>query len=228
VERIENHSFLTEPLVFGAVVLDLGLNEGNFAVALAERFGCTVFGVEPVPMLFAALPRHPRLTVSQRAITGDGAPVELHLNESSCATITPSMATPGVTTVTVDSVTLAALMDEYGVDEAALVKVDIEGAEIAMFDEADDATLSRVGQFTVEFHDFLDPAQAHSVERVSDRLIDAGFRRVRFSRNNTDVLFVNPRLVSFGPFKQVSVRARYKYPRGVARVVARVTGSAPA
>ena len=45
-------------------------------------------------------------------------------------------------------------------------------------------------KITVEFHDFLRPEQAARVARAKRRLELAGFRRIEFSLDSTDVLFV--------------------------------------
>jgi len=56
--------------------------------------------------------------------------------------------------------------------------------------------LVRNTQFTVEFHDFIHPEELDGrVERVKRRLVSIGLRRINFSLDNTDVLFINRNLV---------------------------------
>ncbi len=54
-------------------------------------------------------------------------------------------------------ITFRELRRRAGVDRIDLLKIDIEGAEIGMFDDCTDEELSSIGQITVEFHAFLFP-----------------------------------------------------------------------
>jgi FkbM family methyltransferase len=214
IGRIAGHSFLTAPISPAATVLDLGLNRGEFATGVIDRYGCAVIGLEPVPELVAAVPRRPRLTVEHAAITGEGEVAALHLNRSGCATLEPRLALPGAEVVEVPATTLAALLERHRLDRVALVKVDIEGAELPMIHGSTVETLSRVDQFTIEFHDFLEPGLADAVASARRRLRAAGFADFQLSRDNTDVLFVNAARV---PFSRAGAAIAYKYPRGIAR-----------
>ena len=222
IARVAEHSFLANPITADSVVLDLGVNTGAFATALVRDYGCTVIGVEPVPHLFSALPELERLTVEQLALTGEGDAVDLYINPSStAATIDPRLAATDVSAVTVPGITLGALLDRHEVCRAALVKVDIEGAELAMIDSAPRDVLDRVDQFTIEFHDFLDPGMTHDVNRVKRRLQAAGFSELCLSGDNSDVLFVNRTRLPFGPHRRTAAALAYKYPRGAGRKLRR-------
>ena len=76
-----------------------------------------------------------------------------------------------------------------------LVKMDIEGAEIEVIASLDDDLIRQVGQWTIEFHDFLGMTSAAEVKRCIDRIVALGFRELNWSkrRNNADVLLVNSR-----------------------------------
>jgi FkbM family methyltransferase len=219
--RIAGHSFLSAPLTADSVVVDLGVNHGEFALSVIEDFGCRVVGVEPVPALFEALPSHDRLTVDRRAITREGHPATLYVNRSTCATILEPLSQADASSVDVDGITLEGLLDRHRLDRAPLVKVDIEGAEIPMLEAATLDTLRRVDQFTIEFHDFLDPALAGQVEVVKRRLRSAGFGELALSRDNSDVLFVNTAQIPFGAGRRAAAAVCHKYPRGVRRILAR-------
>jgi FkbM family methyltransferase len=219
--RFAGHSFLSTPLAASSVVVDLGVNHGEFATSVIAGFGCRVFGVEPVPALFEALPVRDRLTVERRAITPDGRPATLFVNRSTCATILEPLSQADAPSVEVDGITLQGLLDRHRLDRASLVKVDIEGAEIPMLETATLDTLRRVDQFTIEFHDFLDPALAGQVEAVKRRLRSAGFGELALSRDNSDVLFVNTARIPFGAGRRAAAAVCHKYPRGMRRILAR-------
>jgi FkbM family methyltransferase len=221
IARIAGHSFLTAPLRPGTAVLDLGVNHGEFATEILARFGCRVFGVEPVPELFAALPLLAGLTVEQLAVTGDGEPARLYVNHTTCATIQAGLSQAGAPTVEVPGVTLAGLLDRHGLEHVALVKVDIEGAELAMVAAASDETLRRADQITIEFHDFLDPGLGGPVRDARRRLRAAGFAELAMSRDSSDVLFVNRSRIAFGAGHKLAATITQKYPRGIGRIAAR-------
>jgi FkbM family methyltransferase len=175
-------------------------------------------GVEPVPDLFEAITGTHGLTVEHLAISAEARPVTLFLSESIvAATIDQRLSEPDAPTVTVAGITFTGLLDRFGLDRVPLVKVDIEGAEIEMFKTTPAETLQRIDQFSIEFHDFLDPRQADDVQRVKQRLLSAGFSEMAFSTDNTDVLFVNQARVPFTSAQKAAAAVLYKYPRGISR-----------
>jgi FkbM family methyltransferase len=221
VERLAGHSFLSAPLSRESVVIDLGVNEGAFAHGIIRDYGCRVVGVEPVPELFETVPADDRLTVERRAVTGDGGPVTLYVNPSTCATIEASLAQDEAAAQRVEGTTLEGLLDRHGIDRVALVKVDIESAELDLLEHSSSETLRRADQFTIEFHDFLDPELAAPTERAKQRLRAAGFSELALSRDNTDVLFVNAARLPFGPVRRTAVAVGHKYPKGIVRLLRR-------
>jgi hypothetical protein len=123
----------------------------------------------------------------------------------------------------VPGTTIEDLLARHRVDRAALVKLDVEGAELEILEALEPDTLARIDQLTVEFHDFIDPEQSGAVQAVTARLRAAGFQCLRFSLDNSDVLFVNRRKPLSVP-QRVWIFARYKYPRGISRRLRRWLG----
>jgi FkbM family methyltransferase len=127
----------------GDVVLDLGANEGRFSAALmALHPGLTVHAFEPHPETFARLAGRAtrdgfvahNLAVSDRigdAVLHDYAGV----SGSSHASLVPGVIDTihgGRNEETAVAVTtLAAFCDERGIDRIFLLKLDIEGGELA-------------------------------------------------------------------------------------------------
>src|SRR5262249_10347793 len=76
-------------------------------------------------------------------------------------------------------------------------KLDIEGAELAVFDSCGDEFLRSVGQITVEFHEWAGVGTVADVRRIVRRLERLGFFVFSFGRNvYLDVLFINRRCAS--------------------------------
>lgn len=220
IGRIAGHSFLPAVLSADSVVVDLGVNQAEFSTKLHALTGCRVIGVEAAPELAARAPDHDWLTVRNTAITGTDGPVRLHLNASGDASLLSEISEAGADTVEVPGATLASFLAAHDLGDVDLLKIDIEGAEMDMFDTTPDAVLERVAQITIEFHDFMDPALGPGVERIKNRMRALGFHCLTFSRNNTDVLFVNRRRIALGPLARAYALALFKYARGVGRRIA--------
>jgi FkbM family methyltransferase len=217
VATVALHSFVVDWLGPDSVVVDLGVNEAAFSMHMIDVLGCSVYGAEPLPELNRRLPSHPRLHVEPVAIAGTDSEVDLYVNPSRCASL--GLVEDGAQQIRVPAWTLEHFFDRFGIQAAHLLKVDIEGAEIPMFDSASDELLLRCQQITVEFHDFLDQALAGDVTRVCGRLEGLGFDWINFSKfTRGDVLFINPARRLSGA-DRTAVIARYKYLRGAMRRV---------
>ncbi|MEP4377890.1 MAG: FkbM family methyltransferase [Alphaproteobacteria bacterium] len=220
IGRVEGHSFLQGSLNAESVVVDLGINQANFARNIHALTGCRVLGVEAVPDLAAKAPVHDWLQVVNVAIAGADGTVTMHLNQTGDATLRPDMSEDDVTTVEVRGTTLESFLSAHEVGTVDLLKVDIEGAEFALFDSAPDALLQRLVQITIEFHDFKNAALTPDVDRVKARMRALDFICLTFSGNNTDVLFVNRRYLHVGAVARAYMLALYKYGRGIGRQIA--------
>lgn len=217
LDRIEGHTFIADRLDGGSVVVDLGMNRGGFATAIVAGYGCSIVGAEPIADLHAGIPGHPRIVAERVAVAGQTGEITIGVDPGSDASVlseTDRRAVPAVS--------LEDFLDRNDVRRVDLLKVDIEGAELPMFRSVPDGVLRQVRQMTVEFHDFLEPALADDVAEVRARL-DRHFWSMNFSRDNSDVLFVNRR-------EPVSVVERLqllgeKWYRGGTRVLRRTAGS---
>lgn len=223
VDRIEDHSFLASALDQHSVVVDLGMCRGRFSSSIARRFGCRVFGAEPEPGLFRALPAVAGLSARHVALTGKDGTVWLYTNRSGDPTVSPGLARDHSAKIEVPGVTLESFLAEAGLTHVDLLKIDIEGAEIPMLMNASEHILRNIEQMTVEFHDFIDPSQRAGVRAVDRRLRAAGFRRIRFSRDNTDVLYLNRRGRGLGRPSVLPNLLWSKYRMGVGRIRRRKT-----
>ena len=218
IGKAEGHSYRSDVLGVDAAVIDLGMNRGEFANFMAHKHASRVYGVEPVPDLFAALPKHPLIRAQQAAVTGGEESVTLHISPSRCASLIDGDV--GAQAVEVKGVTLGSIMDENDLGEVALVKVDIEGVEIAVIDSLSDDQLLRIQQLTVEYHDFLWPEMGPDIDRVHARLLSLGYQAFNFSRDRSDILYLRSDL-AVERRDQFWMRLRYHYIRGAARVFGR-------
>ena len=225
VAKVEGHSFFPAPLVSGSTVVDLGVNRGGFSRWISANTDARVLGVEPVPVLFEALPALPRTTVLQVAISASIGSVELVLNEESCAALEGTgLGEAQARRITVRAVTLEELLAQQGIGTVDLLKVDIEGAELNMFGDTPADVLKRCRQITCEFHNFLDPSLTPRVRAVQRRLEILGFTKMTFSCDDTDVLFLRQGELRLSRIDLGIAIAVHKYGRGMVRRLGRRLG----
>ena len=206
-----NHSFLPRWISKDSVVLDLGANYGEFAHAMIERFQCRVVSAEPVKELYECIRRHSLLELLPVAVGGENKLTTTNVFSARCASILGStIPQECLKTQPVEMITLAELRRRTDSERVDLLKLDIEGAEIPLFDACSDEELQSVKQITAEFHDFLYPEQRKSVTRIRDRMSDIGFWVLPFSLDNTNVLFVNRKTgMSLAEFAYLRTVVRY-------------------
>lgn len=217
IARVEEHSFLSDRLGPNATVVDLGFNRGDFSLALIDRYGARVIAAEPVGDFVRDVGQRPDLVIEEVAIAEREGTLELRVPEGRCPTV---LVSPNMSMVVVPSTTLRAFLDRHSVSKVDLLKLDIEGSETGVLLHSGEDVLRRCSQITVEFHDFVDPSIRDDVKRCIDKLKSAGFEMFRFSRDNTDVLFVNRSRISLSWAETLHLLA-VKYLRGAARIVRR-------
>jgi FkbM family methyltransferase len=190
------------------------MSDGDFARAMVSRFGCRVYGLEPEPSLFAALPDLDLVVKEQAAVSTTDKPVALYANATQCASTLFDVAG---TSVTVAGTTLTSFLDRHGISTVDLLKMDIEGAEFDVLESTSDSALLRIRQFTIEFHDFLDSSLLPRVRITDRRLRRLGFRRVKFTHfTNGDVLYVHP-MIRLSIADSVAILVVGKYLAGLKR-----------
>lgn len=222
IETIEWHTLHPRYLNESSRVLDLGANYGMFATAITERFGCNCVAVEPSPEPFRAIPNGPRIAKVQAAVADQPGVMPFHVaSDSVCSSLLGKVDTH-LQTIDVRVYSLAELLAELGLDRLDLLKVDIEGAEIGMLDACPDELLSRVGQISIEFHDFCGITPSGEVRRVLRRLHGLGFRAVRMSRvGHQDTWLINQRLLGISTVELWFIRVVVRNWKGLKRVLAR-------
>lgn len=177
---IANHTFLVGPLRAGGAVIDAGANAGLFCNAVSAQFGVRVLAIEPHPSHFSAIPTGPGVEKVNAAVATVNGPLKFQLDDNFEGSRLGSNSTGGEVTVT--GRTLESLADEYRLDRLSLIKLDIEGAELDALDGLSDKFLSRIAQFTIEFHDFAGYFTSARVEESLRRLEHRGFVAIKFSR----------------------------------------------
>ena len=144
----------------GTTVLDVGANVGAYTLLFATWVGETgrIFAFEPSPGTCEGLRAHlalnhftDRVTVIEAAVAGAVGRAPFALHPSGGASSLALASVPGAAEVTVATVTIDHVCKEHGL-LPALIKIDVEGAELDVLKGARN-TLSLPGLHVfVEFH----------------------------------------------------------------------------
>jgi FkbM family methyltransferase len=184
-------------------VVDLGANRGRFSALLRERFPGAYHAVEANPALISHLDRANFTSIRNCAVTATDARATLRVaanDEGSSILPLPTESVYNATEVAkveVDGMTLPNLLT-LTVPTGAIdvMKVDIEGAEVAALAMLRSDDLRRIGQISVEFHS--DPEFGFDIAAqtaAAMRLLRAsGFVMLDFEIGHKDVLFLNRKL----------------------------------
>jgi FkbM family methyltransferase len=219
--RLERgHSFLGSLITRGGVVIDAGAHRCEFANALAEKYGVSVISLEPNEALTPTY-IHPNVTLLKVALAAQDGNAVFAIDENPEASRLIAMEGAAITGTVVQTRSLASLLDEAGVRELELLKLDAEGAEYDALLKSPEEVLTRVKQISVEFHPY-DPQKHSDLARINDTITqmkEYGFDAVRCSfRGFGDVLLVNRRFDAringllfplVRKLKEITVRRRY-------------------
>ncbi|HYW50498.1 MAG TPA: FkbM family methyltransferase, partial [Gemmatimonadaceae bacterium] len=151
---------LAYPLDAASVVFDLGGYRGDFAAQVVERFGCRVFLFEPVRQFHAACERRfagdARVTCFNFGLMAAAGEFRISLEENGSSIVKESGEAPGET-VRVEA--FADVVQEHGIAQIDLLKVNIEGGEYDVLRHlVDTGLIDRVRHLQVQFHDFIPDA----------------------------------------------------------------------
>jgi len=215
IRRLREHSFFATLLARPASVADFGAHRGEFFAALKSEHS-----ISRAPLIEA----DPGLAESLKQTFGDEADVvkaaavagansrdavmfTRSTNPESSSILKEWSAAYGIADqVKVPRVNLWNTFAPLG-GRIDLIKMDVEGAEIGILQNASVSDLASCGQLTVEFHDRRPPLTRRDVDDVCRRMCSEGYGIVKPNWPHVDdVLFVN--LKSMRPIKRIEFRCR--------------------
>ena len=191
---------------------------------MINRFSCTCYAIEAAPQTFKTIPCVPNLHRYNFALCDINKTVRMSVDQDT--TRSSIKRPPNGNAVTVQGRSFAEFLAHELPDRPIdIVKMDIEGAEIEVIESLDDEIIQKVGQWTIEFHDFNGLVKKEDVDRCVERVLDLGFRELFWSRrrNTADVLLVNKNILSvhrhimeqhFVRLARAGLRATKKVARG--------------
>jgi len=155
------------------VVYDLGANVGVFTMwSLRAK---QIYSFEPtnylIPHLYDTFHvHHPRVMIFDKAITGKHEIKQFNMGRHSVGnSLYTDLDNPDA--VDVQCINIEQFIQENGLKQPTLMKVDIEGSEYEMFDSISDEFIKSVPTWIVEFHyNYEDKA-----EQIIHRFLNLGF-----------------------------------------------------
>lgn len=156
-----------------STIIDLGANIGLSALFFAERYPrARIICLEPDPDNFRQLsrnaaPHSDRIEIVNAAIWSKDTMLSLQTvdenNEDLGAWGARVSAgdNPGIRAMSMET-----LLDFYNIDFADILKIDIEGAEVDLFERSINAWSRRVGLIFIETHDRFRPGGTETVKRA--------------------------------------------------------------
>lgn len=184
-----------------SIVIDAGCgNYPDFSLLLIERCGLTSFGVDPTRKHQSELARHAEETggrfvpvpVAVARTSGECIFYESQVNVSgSLQTDHLNVRMDELNQYTVETLNLNDLCQRIGVEEVALLKLDLEGSEYELLSHLNPETMATFDQVFVEFHHhcLLEYSRADT-ERSVSALKKLGY--LSFSFDNHNYLFFRP------------------------------------
>lgn len=164
----------------GADIVDIGANIGSFSVFAAARFaGSRVIAFEPDVINFkmlaqnAALQPAGRVIPVEAAIAGAAGTLTFRRMEAEGISTSGSLVRKKGQEMVVKAITLEQALDDAGIAQCALLKMDCEGAEFDILYGASDALLGRIRQMVIEIHDQKKGQKTRAA--VKDYLTSKGF-----------------------------------------------------
>ncbi|HEY9300953.1 MAG TPA: FkbM family methyltransferase, partial [Phormidium sp.] len=200
LSNLKTHTIYSKILDSDSLVIDLGANVGQFSEAITREFNCRCYALEAVPSVYSQLPENGLVKNFNYAISDRNEPLKIYTSDNlECNSISQEFASGyGLQgEISVDGITLETFLNNQRIELVDLLKIDIEGAEEAVFNSTRDATLCNVKQIAIEFHDFVPGSiSTEEVNKITNRLKRLGFICLPFSyvfpdMDTCDFLFIN-------------------------------------
>lgn len=220
-ERIGDHTVLKKTLNPKVTVIDAGFNRGDFSTQVASQFSVNVIALEPEPSLFFNAYIPDKVDLRNVALAAEDGVNKLFEYHDHCASLHEVQGAALHKVHEIQAVTLSSLIAGSRSCELGLLKMDIEGEEMAILELTPSSVLKQFPQITVEFHLRHFPSHRERYRKVKKRMQKDGFSAINFSnREATDVLFFRASIFRFPRLAYLTLVLE-KYISGILRIVTR-------
>lgn len=210
VDTLIGHHFYWKLIGNNSTILDIGSNIGEFSKSISEKYNCTCYAVEPYPEHFKKIPETNKVRKFNYAISDKSGDVFLHLSNTNPMAHTILEGRPGCENeIRVPAITLENFINALNIKVIDILKIDIEGAEIRLFNSTPSSIIKQAKQITIEFHAFVKNFNIeNNVYRIIKYLKGIGFYYIDFTKKNTDVLFLNKNYYTLFDYLKVKYFAK--------------------
>jgi FkbM family methyltransferase len=152
-------------------IIDAGANVGYSSLVFAKHYPmATIVGVEPdranCEMFRKNCAGYSNIQLLEGAVWPHSTTVTIANPEADSLSFQVREGAPGAETNLVRAYTISEIIDANGADRVDLLKLDIEGAEVALFTEGVDKWLARVDVILVELHDRFVPGCRAALDQL--------------------------------------------------------------
>ena len=181
-----------------STVVSVGVGEdASFDLGLIEKYNCMIYAYDPTPKSIAWVQENiqtDRFRFEPLALSGADGFIKLFLPKNAShvsASVGSNNKHVAGDYFEAESVCLSTLMQRLGVEFVDVLKMDIEGAEYSVLDEAlESGALRKVRQLLVEFYHFFSGYGAKDTHNIVDKLRESGFVIAWRSGSCREILFV--------------------------------------
>ena len=162
----------------GDVVVDIGGNIGMVSIYLAKKFPfLKIYAYEPVKQNYESFLHNIKLnnipdgtiSVENKAVTSDGRSINMSLNRMNSGSAYVSQDTDtakqgknsGIKSTTIDKI-----FKKHNIKELKLLKIDCEGSEYEILQNADVNLLKQIKSLRGEFHQSGKPKDKFNIEKL--------------------------------------------------------------
>lgn len=194
---IKEHTFFDNLLRDEIIVVDLGACRGEFIDEFNNLYNVKkAILIEANPTNFSQLQQKPNYVLYNNLISNIDD-VEISFYEDINSPYNGSYVFNYFNGVEhkIKTKTLETLMIENNIEYIDILKVDIEGSEYDVMPSISDETYSKIGQITIEFHDFIDNSLKEKTQNIINHLNGLGFNHISKpitymnNSSNYDVIF---------------------------------------
>jgi len=197
--ELEDHTIFDD-LDNSSIVLDLGGWQGNFSQYIYDRYGATVYTVEPNEKFYNNMKErfrgNDKIKLFKCAIGGKTeivkfypSPEDFPGQEKGSSLLSSSPYVDESIFIEVQKYSLADFVKEINVEKIDLIKMDIEGAEKELFDDPSTKYVMDICRsFTIELHYITKISDVPMISKedilkIINALQNRGFAFLDFSRD---------------------------------------------
>lgn len=203
IKEIKEHTFFDDYFGKEINVVDLGACRGEFIDEMNSLYNIKkAILIEANPTNFTQLKNLSNYILYNKAISSkDNDVIEFYEDPNSPYNGSKDFNYFNGIKHSIQTISLETICEENNIDFIDILKIDIEGAEYDILENLPDSFFDKIGQITVEFHDFVNPELKPKTIEIVKRMNNLGFSHIaksikyKYGSDYYDVLFYRPKTI---------------------------------